>query len=147
MKYIITENKLSGVLRKYLEMEFDGFANLDYTWADFNCGMGVCCDPYAVGFTLPGDNYDNYMFKLVNGKHYDDDGDYPEELKGDLPEPCYEQPDIHDPAFDTIVIGDDMYERIEQMFGSPSNWVKEFLNYINKRYEINAIDVVISYSW
>ena len=145
MKYVITENKLGNVLRKYLEMEFPGFSNLDYTWADYNCGMGVCCDPYAVGFTLPGDNYDNYMFKLVSSQYYDDDGDYPKELQNDLPEPCYEQPNIQDPMFDTIIISEEMYERIENMFGTASNWVGEFLNFMNKRFEINVTDVLTSY--
>jgi hypothetical protein len=38
MKYLISENKLSNVLLKYLNLSFDGFDNLDYNWADFNCG-------------------------------------------------------------------------------------------------------------
>jgi hypothetical protein len=145
MKFIITESKMINVMRKYLEMEFPGFSNIEYNWADFNCGMGVCCDPYAVGFTLPGDNYDNYLFKLVNGEKYDDDGDYPEELKGDLPEPCYEQPNIQDPSFDTIIISEDMYERIEQMFGSHVNWGYDFLNFLNKRFDINVKTILMGY--
>jgi hypothetical protein len=30
-------------------MLFDGFDDIYYDWAQYNCGMGVCCDPYAVG--------------------------------------------------------------------------------------------------
>jgi hypothetical protein len=147
MKYIITENKLSGILRKFLEMEFQGYGNMYYTWADFNCRMGVCCDQYAVGFTLPADEYDNYLFKLVDGEHYDDDGDYPEELQGDLPEPCYEQPDIQDPKFDTIVVGEDMAERLETMFSDPSLWKKDLMKLINQRYGTHAKDIIVSGYW
>ena len=48
-------------------MEFKGFDDIYYDWADFNCGMGVCCDMYAIGFVLPGREYDDYLFKLVDG--------------------------------------------------------------------------------
>ena len=58
--------------------------------------MGVCCDPYAIGFNLPDSEYNEYLFKLVDVKLYDDDGDYPEDLKGELPEPCHNPPDLND---------------------------------------------------
>ena len=88
MDVSITEKKLSEVIHNYLNKNIKGFDNCDYDWADFGCGMGVCCDPYAIGFVLPDSNYDDYLFKLVDGRFYDDDGNYPEELKGELPEVC-----------------------------------------------------------
>ena len=104
MEVIISESKLTKVLNTYLTMSFEGFDNCSYDWANFNCGMGICCDQYAIGFVLPESEYDDYLFKLVNSEYYDDDGDYPEDLKGDLPEPCHNPPNINDSAFDTIVI-------------------------------------------
>ena len=43
MKAIIPESKLIKVLHTYLNLSFEGFDNCDYDWANFNCGMGVCC--------------------------------------------------------------------------------------------------------
>ena len=50
MKYTIGEDRMSEIIHRILNMEFPGFEDIYYDWADFNCGMGVCCDPYAVGF-------------------------------------------------------------------------------------------------
>ena len=83
MKVIITESKMLGVLHKLLNSVFDGFDDIYYDWADYNCGMGVCCDPYAIGFVLPQNEYDDYLFKLVDGEYFDANGNYPEELRDD----------------------------------------------------------------
>jgi hypothetical protein len=141
MDYIISENKLSNVLSKYLNLSFDGFDDLDYNWADFNCGWGVCCDIYAIGFTLPGREHDDYLFKLVDGENYDSGGDYPEELKGELPEPCYVLPNPQESRFNTIVIGAELFDRIEDMFGNMMIWEESFLKMINQMYGINTTKI------
>jgi hypothetical protein len=138
MKVTITESKLTKVIHTYLTMSFGGFDNCHYDWADFNCGMGVCCDPYAVGFVLPDSEYDDYLFKLVNDKYYDDDGDYPEELKGDLPEVCHNSPDVSDEEFNTIILSEEMYERLESLFGDIHIWSKPLLTIINGVFHTNA---------
>jgi hypothetical protein len=46
---------------------------------------------------------------LVNSKYYDDAGDYLAELKGALPEPCYNSPDINNKEFDTIILSEKHY--------------------------------------
>ena len=73
-----------------------------------------------------------YLFQYVDGENYNPNGDYPKELSEDLPEPCYEQPDIQDPKFDTIVVGEDMAERLETMFNDPSLWKKDLMKLKNK---------------
>ena len=138
MKVIITESKLTKVIHKYINMSFEGFDDCYYDWADFNCGMGICCDPYAVRFVLPDKDWWGYLFKLVNGKYYDDNGDYPAELKGDLPEPCYSSPDINNEEFDTIILSEEMYERLENLFGDINIWSKPLLTVINGVFNTNA---------
>ena len=61
MEVTITESKLSKIIHKYINMSFEGFDNCYYDWAEFDCGMGVCCDPYAVGFVLPDSEYNDYI--------------------------------------------------------------------------------------
>ena len=55
MKLIITESRIEQIIQKSLSIVFNGFEDIRWNWADFNCGWGVCCDIYAVGFTLPKD--------------------------------------------------------------------------------------------
>ena len=138
MKAIITESKLIKVIHTYLNYSFEGFDECYYDWAEFNCGMGVCCDPYAVGFVLPDNQYYDYLFKLVNGEYYDDDGDYPERIKAELPEPCYNPPNINDEEFDTIMLSEDMYESLEMLGLDMDVWKDPLLNIINKTFNINA---------
>ena len=145
MKAIIPESKLTKVLYTYLNLSFEGFDNCDYDWANFNCGMGVCCDQYAIGFSLPKSEYDDYLFKLVNSEYYDDDGDYPEELKGELPEPCNNPPNINNPEFDTIVIDEDMYERLNDLFNNINVWREPLLSIINKVFHTNANSLIYLY--
>ena len=145
MIYFITENKMNIVMEKFLNDEFEGFSDIYYTWANFNCGMGVCCDPYAIGFVLPESEYDDYLFKLVNGELYDDDSDYGEDLKGDLPEPCYNPPDINDREFDTIIMGEDIYEKLHDLFGDIDIWRQPLLFVINKVFNTNAHTLLYRY--
>ena len=145
MKAIIPESKLTKVLYTYLNLSFEGFDNCDYDWANFNCGMGVCCDQYAIGFSLPKSEYDDYLFKLVNSEYYDDDGDYPEELKGELPEPCHNPPNINNPEFDTIIIDEDMYERLNDLFNNINVWREPLLSIINKVFNTNANSLIYLY--
>ena len=138
MEYIIDESKLTNVISKFLNLSFDGFEDIDYNWADFNCGWGVCCDIYAIGFVLPGREHDDYLFKLVDGEFYDDDGDYPSELKGDLPEVCQSPPNIENDKFDTIILNEEMFEIITKMFGNFNTWRNSLLTILNNTYGFNA---------
>ena len=138
MKAIITESKLVKFIHTYLNSSFEGFDECDYNWAEFNCGMGICCDPYAVGFVLPGRGHDDYLFKLVNSEYYDDDGDYPESIKDELPEPCYNPPNINDEEFDTIMLSEDMYETLDRLGLDMDVWKDPLLTIINKTFNINA---------
>ena len=150
MKVTITESKLTNFIHSYINMSFEGFDNCYYDWAEFNCGMGVCCDPYAVGFVLPDREHDDYLFKLVDGENYNDNGDYPEELTDELPEPCHNSPDIYirgysDEEFDLIVLSEEMYERLESLFGDINIWSKPLLNIINGVFDTNAVTVLYPY--
>ena len=147
MELIISESKLTKVLHKYLNMSFEGFDNCYHDWAEFNCGMGVCCDPYAIGFNLPDSEYNEYLFKLVDGNNYDDDGDYPSELSDDLPEVCENRPDVSNRKFDTIVIDEDMYERLNDLFNDIDVWKEPLLSIINKTFNTNAHRVWYRYEY
>lgn len=138
MEVIISESKLTKVLHKYLNMSFEGFDNCYHDWAEFNCGMDVCCDPYAIGFVLPDSEYNEYLFKLVDGNNYDDDGNYPSELGDDLPEVCENRPDVSNSEFESILISEDVYERITDLFGNISIWRSSLLSIINKTFNTNA---------
>jgi hypothetical protein len=138
MEYIIDESKLTNVILKFLNLSFDGFEDIDYDWADFDCGWGVCCDIYAIKFTLPDSDPDDYLFKLVDGENYDSSGDYPEELMGELPEPCHDVPNISESRFDTIVMNEELFDRLVDMFGDINIWRKSFLNIVNQKYGITA---------
>ena len=145
MKAIITESKLSKVLYTYLTMSYKGFDNCYHDWAEFNCGMGVCCDPYAIGFNLPDSEYNEYLFKLVDSEYYDDYGIYPDELSDDLPEPCHNSPDINEERFDTIVVSEDMYERLNDLFNNINIWREPLLSIINKVFHTNADNLLYPY--
>ena len=138
MKVTITENRMYNLLNKSLEHLFDGFNEITYTWADFNCGWGVCCDIYAVGFTLPSSEHDDYLFKLIDSENYDNNGDYPEELKGELPEECYNQPDLYDPRFDTIVFYEEYAEKLEDLLGPIDKVKTPLLNVLNEMFGMDA---------
>jgi hypothetical protein len=141
MKVTITESRLTKVIHNYLDLSFEGFNDCHYDWADFNCGMGVCCDPYAIGFVLPDSEYNDYLFKLVDGTYYDDDGDYPAELSDELPEVCEEQPDITESRFDTLWLGEELTDRLIDMFGGFDVWGDSFLNMFNQKYNTNVTQI------
>lgn len=144
MKYVITESKMISILHKLLNMEFNGFDDIHYSWANYNCGMGECCDPYAIGFVLPKNNYDDYIFKLVDSNNYSPDGErnYPKEFMEDLPEPCYEYPDIKDPNFDLYIGYSELMENIESYLGSSKNWEQELLYLLNKKFHSEAKRII-----
>ena len=138
------EKKIQPALHSLLNMLFDGFDHTYYDWANYNCGMGECCDPYAIGFVLPNSEYyDDYIFKLVDGDNYDDDADYPKEFRDELPEPCYQQPDLKNPRFDTIVFYGYYAEQIENYLGSEDNWKLGLLESINKIFGCDAKRIII----
>ena len=134
MNYIITENRMVGVLKKYLIMQFPSFNFMHYDWANFNCGMGECCDMYAIGFTLPEDHYDDYLFKLIESGKYHATGHYDSEMYSELPEPCKEQPNILEKRFDEYLISERLCEPFENMFGSMDNWGHMLLTILNHKF-------------
>ena len=138
-----SETKTNSSLHRLLNMLFDGFDDIYYDWANYMCGMGECCDPYAIGFTLPESDYDDYIFKLVDGEMYDDDGDYPKEFRDELPEVCYEQPNLKNPDFNTIVFYGAFAEEIEDYMGHPHNWNLDLLKIINNQFGCNAKTIII----
>jgi hypothetical protein len=141
-KVLREETNLEPVLHNLLNMLFEGFDDVYYDWANYGCGMGECCDPYAIGFVLPKSHYDDYLFKYVDGKYYDDMGDYPRHLREELPEPCYESPDIKDPRFDTIVFYEVFAEEIENYLGPQMNWKESLLNLINDKFRCDAKRII-----
>ena len=142
MKIVITESKMRSTLNKLLNITFPGFEDIYYDWANYMCGMGECCDPYAIGFVLPQNAYDDYLFKLVEGEYYDANGDYPMELRDDLPEPCHESPDVRDPRFDTIVFYEMFAEELEQYLGPKKVWEQELLNLLNRMFFMDAKEII-----
>ena len=134
---------MSLALRKILNILFDGFDDIHYDWANYNCGMGECCDPYAIGFTLPKSHYDDYLFKLVDNDNWEPNGDnYPDEVRSELPEVCYEQPDIKNPDFGTIVFYEENTEGIMNFLGPQENWEFTLLDLINEMFGCNATRII-----
>jgi hypothetical protein len=138
MKLIIPDNKLQSILLKLLKSEYKGYDDIYYSWANYNCGMGECCDPYSVGFVLPEDNYDNYFFNLVDGENYDPNGRYPDELSDELPEVCYEEPNITNPDFNTVIFYEERMEFITDFLGPSKIWKNQLLDLVNKQFGFNA---------
>ena len=137
------ETNFKPALHNLLNLLFEGFDDIYYDWANYNCGMGVCCDPYAIGFVLPKNDYDDYLFKLVDDSKYDDDGDYPKHLRDELPEVCYEMPDIKDPNFNTIVFYGNYAEDIENYLGNEVNWSIYLMDLINEKFGCNAKRIIV----
>ena len=143
MKLIIPDTKLQSILLKLLKSEFKGYDDIYYSWANYNCGMGECCDPYAVGFVLPEDNYDNYFFKLVDGENYDPNSNYPDELSDELPEVCEEEPDINNPDFNVVIFYEERMEFITDFLGSSHIWENQLLDLVNKQFGFNASEILL----
>jgi hypothetical protein len=143
MNLIIPDNKLQSILLKLLKSEYKGYDDIYYSWANYNCGMGECCDPYAVGFVLPEDNYDNYFFKLVDGENYDPNSNYPDELSDELPEVCEEQPDINNPDFNVVIFYEERMEFITDFLGSSRIWENQLLDLVNKQFGFNASEILL----
>jgi len=136
------ETKIKPILNNLLNILFDGFDDIYYDWAQYNCGMGVCCDPYAVGFVLPTNNHDDYLFKLVDGDNYKTNSNYPKHLSDELPEVCYEMPDVKNPNFNFIIFYEEFAEEIENYLGDEDNWKIELLELINEKFGCKATNII-----
>jgi len=135
-----SENKMISAIERVLDIEYPNLSDSSIDWAEFNCGMGICCDPYAIGFVLPGEEYqyNDYLFKLVDGKNYSIMGDYPIEIYEELPEPCYNRPDITNPEFDVIIIHHEMMEILNNYFNKTKIWESELVTVLNRKFGFNA---------
>ena len=134
---------MKPILHKLLNSVFDGFDDIYSDWASYNCGMGECCDPYAIGFVLPKNHHDDYLFKLVDNDNWEPNGDnYPDEIRDELPEVCYEQPDIKNLNFGTIVFYEEKAEEIENFLGPQDNWSFELIDLINEMFGCNATRII-----
>ena len=89
----------------------------------------------------------DYLFKLVDGEYYDDAGDYPEELSGDLPEVCQNPPNIEYGEYETVIIYEELYETIRKVFGNIDIWRNSLLHLLNNIYGFNArtLESVVMY--
>jgi hypothetical protein len=141
-KVLREETSIRSALNDLINMLFDGFDDIHYDWGNYMCGMGECCDPYAIGFTLPNRDYDDYIFKLVDGDNYDDDADYPKHFRDELPEVCYEMPDVRNPNFNFIVFYEVFAEEIEEYLGPKRNWKYDLLNLINEKFHSKATEII-----
>jgi hypothetical protein len=141
-KVLREETNIKPVLHNLLNMLFEGFDDIYYDWAQYNCGMGVCCDPYAIGFVLPKNDYDDYLFLLVDDDNYDNNGDYPKELRDELPEACYEPPDTTNPNFNTIIFYEVFAEDIKNYLGDEENWAFDLMDIINEKFGCDAQRIV-----
>jgi hypothetical protein len=135
-----SENKMISTVERVLDIEYPNLSDSSIDWAEFNCGMGICCDPYAIGFVLPDEEYqyNDYLFKLVDGKNYNIMGDYPIEIYEELPEPCYNRPDITNPEFDVIIIHHEMMETLNNYFNKTKIWESELVTVLNRKFGFNA---------
>jgi hypothetical protein len=141
-KVLREETSIRSALNDLINMLFDGFDDIHYDWGNYMCGMGECCDPYAIGFTLPNRDYDDYIFKLVDGDNYDDDADYPKHFRDELPEVCYEMPDVRNPNFNFIIFYEVFAEEIEEYLGPKRNWKYDLLNLINEKFHSKATNII-----
>jgi hypothetical protein len=141
-KVLREETSIRPALNDLINMLFDGFDDVHYDWGNYMCGMGECCDPYAIGFTLPNRDYDDYIFKLVDGDNYDDDADYPKHFRDELPEVCYEMPDVRNPNFNFIIFYEVFAEEIEEYLGPKRNWKYDLLNLINEKFHSKATNII-----
>lgn len=148
MKILITENKMKPILHNLLNKLFDGFDDIYYDWANFNCGMGECCDPYAIGFTLPKSQYDEYLFKLIDGDNWEPFGrNYPDEISDELPEVCHEYPDVKNTNFNIIIFNYDDAKEIENFLGPKENWSSSLLDIINEKFGCEATKILITHNF
>ena len=142
IRRILREELNKNMVRDLLNSIFEGFDDIYYDWAEFNCGMGVCCDPYSIGFILPKSDYNDYIFKLVDGKDWEPNGYYPPEITNELPEVCHEYPDVKNPNFDTLVFYEIFAEEIENFLGSKKNWDFNLLEMINEMFGCQAKRII-----
>ncbi len=133
---------MKPVLHKLLKMLFEGFDDVYYDWSNYNCGMGECCDPYSIGFTLPKRHNDEHIFLLVDLDNWKPHGNYPKEMSDELPEVCYESPDVKNPDFNMIIFDVDYAEEIENFLGEKEKWRPVLLDLINEMFHCEATKLI-----
>ena len=60
---------------------------------------------------------------------------------------CYEQPNLKNPDFDTIVFYGVFAEEIEEYLGSEDNWKEGLLELINRKFGCDAKRIVIIWDY
>lgn len=143
MDIIINENQLDNVILELLNFLFDGFDDVYYDWANYYCGMGECCDPQAIGFVLPNHESDDYIFKLIDSNHYDNGGNYPKEFEVNLPEVCYENPDIKDPRFDMFLFHEFYFVELKKYVNNTVEVHKSILSLLNRMFGLQITKLII----
>jgi len=143
MKVLITESRLTKVIHEYLNVTFEGFDNCEYGLKHIWCDWGIGADPNAVGFFLHDSS--DYLFKLVVGKNYDDDGDYPRGYGITLSKANKITPNISNKKFDTIVVTNELFNKLDSFFGDINIWRTPLLSIINNVYNTHATNLLYVY--
>lgn len=143
MDIIINENQLDAIILELLNFLFDGFDDIHYDWATYYCGMGECCDPYAIGFILPKHENDDYVFKLIDSNHYDNVGNYPKELEVNFPEVCYNSPNIMDPRFDMFLFNEYYFVELKKYVNNTVEVHNSILSLLNRIFGLQITKLII----
>jgi hypothetical protein len=66
-------------------------------------------------------------------------------MSDDLPEDCYNFPNIENPKFDSIVMYEDLYRKLNTYFGDMSVWRESFIFLFNEIYKTKVTDIIPIY--
>ena len=144
MKVTITESRLTNVIDEFINANYQNIYDCWMDWGNYSCGLGECCDPYAIAF-IPNDksHSDYYMFKLVDSRKYSSFGDeYPVEWEDELPQECETFPNIKEPQFNKIVVSEEMAD-VLGFFGDIKVWGEPLLTIINSTFGLNANQIAL----
>ena len=79
---------------------------------------------------------------MVDGNNYDDNGNYFKEIIDELPDVCYEMPDVKNPNFNFIIFYEEFAEEIEDYLGHKKNWKFKLLDLINEKFGCKATNII-----